>query len=361
MRKFLTKKFFLALICCFSLILTNNYNANASEQVTSTQRQGIDVSVYRDGAGSIVKVYKNTITSIDKFSLTNPSRIIVDITGINLGRTEFIQVPNAPFIKMIRFGARSANVTRMVVDLNVAQIPQFNATLNQGTILMTIGNTQAPSNINLPSQGGSPSVLGATRLGDEQVNTLPSREEIQRPSELKLPTAPPTRALPAVLPTIAPTVAIPTPLPTVAIPTPLPTVAPVAPKMPEVDVQQDNIPTQEEELSNEGANLENCTLNSVSFDKDVSGSSIAKIKLNKKAKFKIETASKEIYKVIVPNCKLISDKLNFPYFPSSEYKKFVFIQANQINDNVEVTVAVEENTKLNYLQRDNEIWVKPQS
>ena len=63
-------------------------------------------------------------------------------------------------------------------------------------------------------------------------------------------------------------------------------------------------------------------------------------------------------KITLPNCKLASKNLELPFFPSPEYKKFVFIQAKETTGGVEVSIGVEENTTLVNLQRDSQIWVK---
>ncbi len=330
MPNFLKRSTLACFVLSFIFIATNAF---CLEELFSFQRQGFEFKIYKENSNVLLKIKNNKISSIEKFALTNPARIIVDITGFNIKKSENVGINNVPLIKAIRLGGHPPYQTRLVVDLKDNFVPSYTTFLNKGelTVLLAISNDELENIAESAQKLESPNVVKINRIVQENKIESPApklqKEQI-------------------------------TPQP--------PIVQPNSLKKEIVSSKQDIMKSLQEEklaknnltdqqISNDG----NCILSSVYFDNDITGSSISKIALNQKTNFSIKKTSNELYKIFIPNCKLISKSLEHPFFPPPEFKKFIFIQTKEIGDNIEVSVGVEKDTTLNYLQRDSEIWVKP--
>ena len=68
-----------------------NYASCASE-LSSFSRQGINFSIQEDNNNIVLKVNNPNIVSANKFTLPNPARIIIDISGLKIRQSENITV-----------------------------------------------------------------------------------------------------------------------------------------------------------------------------------------------------------------------------------------------------------------------------
>ena len=365
------RNFLVVLSCIFFTI--PNYASCASE-LSSFSRQGINFSIQEDNNNIVLKVNNPNIVSANKFTLPNPARIIIDISGLKIRQSENITVNNVPYIGRIRLGSHPPYTTRLVIDLRDNSIPSYTTFLNQGLLTVTLAKAgtminQGITNQSAINQGSTNQEITLKKpsiIKIDRINNMPSLDtQNQITNELAVTQSPSQVQN-------VPTLTIPVPnreqnqrptepimkfeetkiIPSNVVPEKRDEIETVLPKN-EVGrgSQMPSIPSD----VNKDAN---CVLNSVSFDNDVTNSTIVKISLNRKVDFYMARTSSEIYKITLPNCKLASKNLGLPFFPSPEYKKFVFIQAKETTGGVEVSIGVEENTTLVNLQRDSQIWVK---
>lgn len=320
---FFKKTYLGFLITCSIFTATNAF---CLEDLFSFKRQDLEFKIYKENSNILIKVTNKKIATIEKFSLQNPARIVIDITGLHIKKSENIGINNVPLIKTIRLGGHPPYQTRLVIDLKNEMIPSYTTFLKNGELTVLLANSENElQNIKVSVDAlNKPNIVKVDRIEKNFQNTIP---QIHSKTQI----IPPTKE--AVINNNQPS-------------------------------SNSMMVLQKEKLSRENnkvniANDDNCILSSIFFDNDVTGSSIAKISLNQKVNFSIKKASDELYKVYIPNCKLVSKNLEHPFFPLPEFKKFIFIQAKEIGENIEVSVGIETNTTLNYLQRENEIWVKP--
>lgn len=347
MRIFYKKLFVVLLLLVFIYIPSIAYSQN---DLLSFSKQGINFSISQDNNNVVLKVANPNIANINKFALSSPSRIVIDMQGVKIGRSESIGINNVPLIDSIRLGAHPPYTTRMVLDIkNGASLPSYTTFLNKGELSVILANpngtpviTNSYDNINTTTQN---------------TNTMQA-PSLNEPSIVKINRMPQATSQAANVGVNVPKQVVPT-IATPSVPSVSPTVQPTLPVATETKALQD---LKESTPSKENfANSSSCVLTAVYFDNDVTSSPIVKVSLNKKSDFKIVKFSSEQYKITIPNCKLATKNLELPFFPPPEFKNFVFIQAKDISNGVEVSIGVEENTSLVNLQRDNEIWVKPQN
>ena len=214
------RNFLVVLSCIFFTI--PNYASCASE-LSSFSRQGINFSIQEDNNNIVLKVNNPNIVSANKFTLPNPARIIIDISGLKIRQSENITVNNVPYIERIRLGSHPPYTTRLVIDLRDNSIPSYTTFLNQGLLTVTLaksgtminqgitnqsainqGNTnqeitlKKPSIIkidrinNMPSldtQNQNTNELAATQSSSQMQNVptltipVPDREQNQKPTE----------------------------------------------------------------------------------------------------------------------------------------------------------------------------------
>ena len=386
MRVFDRKKclsFILCVIFCIPSIVFLPKEAFSLNELFSFNRQGINFNISEENNNVILKVTGTQISSISKFALTNPARIVIDITGMKITQSENIGINNVPLISRIRLGAHPPYTTRLVIDLKDNSIPSYTTFVNLDslTVLLakqggSVGNVVDSNiannvsndvstiqnqniNANVNNTLTVPNVIKIDRLPSNVIVATPVVEtpSVNNFNNNPVVTSPQVQVTPNIVINQTPS------LPSV----PTQEVTNIKPNVDTPVVKQEQI-KQESTLSNiegttngnvVGQGDSNCVLSAVVFDKDVTNSPIAKILLNKKSNFTVSKVPPELYKIIIPNCKLASKNLELPFFPQPEFKSFIFIQAKQTSNNIEVSIGVEENTALNYLQRDSEIWVKP--
>ncbi|MGI6681008.1 MAG: AMIN domain-containing protein [Bdellovibrionota bacterium] len=379
-----------AIFFIFFILLSIPNLAFSLSELFSFNRQGIKFSLLEDGNHIVLKANNPKISGVNKFALTNPARLVIDITGIKIGKSENINVTNVPQIKTIRLGGHPPYTTRLVIDLKSDVIPSYTTFLQQGELTVMIAKslsetqasaqtftqptTQVPAKVEtrptLQDIGGraklsEPNVIKINRL-DRIEDRIEDRmqDRMQDRIENRIESVP-TKAI-ASMPTTAMSPPSTSPsmqdgarrieqAPTKASPTLVP-----AREMTIKEAEKSRVPLEQQANLGDSSQIP-CVLSAVFFDTDASNSSIVKISLNKKADFTISKASSELYKLTIPNCKLMSKNLELPFFPPPEFQNVIFIQAKENVDHVEVTIGVEENSVLNYLQRNSEIWIKPQN
>ena len=406
MRIFDCKKYLAFILCIIFCVPNQAFSLN---ELSSFNRQGINFNISEENNNIALKITGAQISEINKFVLNNPARIVVDIVGMKISRSENISINNVPLIAKIRLGAHPPYTTRLVIDLKDNSIPSYTTFLNYGSLTILLanqggniensiannnmannmvnnaGNTidnnvniaqnqnnNINNNINNITSLSEPNVIRIERLQNNvAVNTpiaveSPAINDISNNQAIE---APQVQITPNIDIVINQTPSLPS-AKTQEITNVIPNVETAIVKQEPIKQEQtlnilegttNNVTSGQEKLNQETTiqGDSNCVLSAVVFDKDVTNSPIAKILLNKKSNFTVTKVPPELYKIVIPNCKLASKNLELPFFPQPEFKSFIFIQAKQTSNSIEVSIGVEENTALNYLQRDSEIWVKP--
>jgi hypothetical protein len=312
----------------------------------------IDREVKESKSFIILKISVPTDSKANAFMLADPARLVVDLEGASVKKSENFPAPENGVIKQIRLGAHPSKL-RVVVDLIKSTPPEYDWKSDKRSVTVTfIEGAAAP------------------------------------------PPAAQTAALPTAAPTIAPTTA-PQPTATTApvastpVSTPVPATATPVAQATEVSTVQDDaasavaagaaaasIPSAlEADVDDDSGDLGDLeatrsgppptrvpttfTIKGYKFEYLPDKSPVLKILLNKpRAQAQISKVDSETYAISIKDCGVANEDLELPQFPPHDFVGFVMVVSEIVGGNTEVSVSVEEGVLLATSVHDNEIWVK---
>lgn len=292
---------------------------NGPTSITSKQR--VQILVDRDIVDSksfiVVKIVVPNDSAIDAFLLPSPPRMVIDFVGTKISKNEAFKAPPNDVIDQIRLGAH-AKKTRVVIDLLTKQAPQYEwkAGKRQAIIRFLEGSVQV--------------------------------------------SAPPT-AVPTAAPVIQPTKA---PEPVKEKVATLPKATLTKPKG-NVVVKNDHVATlgdlepKKKPFSPPTAIPTNFHIKQFAFERLGDKSQQLRFSLDKPgAKAQISKVDEETYKVEILDCGITNSELEYPQFPPHDFTGFVLTMAETVDNKVEITIAIEEGTKLVTAIQGTEIIIK---
>ncbi len=101
---------------------------------------------------AVLKLSKSGAT-YNSFTLDNPDRIVVDVTGASLSGNLSNQTPNSSMVSAVRFGQQE-NAARIVFDMKSSQ--KYNVSVSGDKLLISIGSSVTPG---VPSTAPSDPVV----------------------------------------------------------------------------------------------------------------------------------------------------------------------------------------------------------
>jgi hypothetical protein len=300
---------------------------------TINSKQRVQILMDRDIVDSksfiVVKVVVPNDSKIDAFLLPSPPRMVVDFVGTKIKKNSVFQAPQNDVLQQIRLGAHNQK-TRIVLDLKTQNAPEYEwkAGKRQAIIRLFEGSVAA-------------------------TETKPTPTAIP-PTATPIPPTP----TPVVHPTKAPPV--------------LPTVQPAAPKAKETKAVTKNAPTtmgaslgdlepSEAQFTPPTPVPTNFQIKKYSFERLADKTQQLRFSLNKPGvKAQISKVDEETYMVQIPDCGVEKGELEYPQFPPHDFTGFVLIMAENVGNQTEITIAIEEGTKLTTAVQGTELIIKKQ-
>lgn len=318
------------LILCFLYICTSFSEASAQKvykpfpngPTSITSKQRVQILVDRDIVDSksfiVVKIVVPSDSAIDAFLLPSPPRMVIDFVGTKISKNETFKAPPNDVIEQIRLGAH-AKKTRVVIDLLTKQAPQYEwkAGKRQAIIRFLEGSVALPP-------------VSPTAAPTLNPSLKPTKEHA--PAKEKL----------AVLPK-----------------------ANLTKPHGQVVVKNNNIATlgdlepKRKPFSPPTAIPTSFHIKQFAFERLGDKSQQLRFSLDKPgAKAQISKVDEETYKVEIPDCGIANSELEYPQFPPHDFTGFVLTMAENVDDKVEITIAIEEGTKLATAIQGTEIIIK---
>jgi hypothetical protein len=312
----------------------------------------IDREVKESKSFIILKISVPTDSKANAFMLSDPARLVVDLEGASVKKSENFPAPENGVIKQIRLGAHPSKL-RVVVDLIKSTPPEYDWKSDKRTVTVTfIEGAAAPAPV-------------------AQTAALPT-------------------AAPTIVPTMAPQPsATSAPVASTPVSTPVPATATPVAQATEASVAQDeaasaaaagaaaaSIPSDlEAEVDDDSGDLGDLeatrsgppptrvptsfTIKGYKFEYLPDKSPVLKILLNKpRAQAQISKVDAETYAISIKDCGVANEDLELPQFPPHDFVGFVMVVSEIVGGNTEVSVSVEEGVLLATSVHDNEIWVK---
>lgn len=312
--------------------------------------QGIKFTVEAEHSGGMsIQVPTAAGIQLQAFILQNPARLVADISGIRRKlRPESKNISLSP-LSSVRLGVHP-DKARLVFDFNTDSI--------------TMAEERSGLAVNLKVEFANQteqSETPAAQATEAPTLTRPTQTPTARPSIVAteapspLPTNTPS---PSPKATLAPTQ---TPVPTKqATIEPSPTASATPTQVPSTATPRATFtPSIVSKAATDSSPISGISVSALQFDyADADRAPILRITLSSKVEFKLSKKDDKTFKVLINNCRLSSRHLALPIFPPQEFVGLTFSMAQQIGDDVEITIGVERGIKVSALPRDNQIWVK---
>ncbi len=347
-----------------------------SGAVTLSSKDRVSVVLDRetadDGSYVVLKIVTPQDVKIEAFMLPSPPRIVLDLTGASVKRSETLNAPTNDVVKAVRLGSHPGKL-RVVVDLVKAEAPKYDWKAGKRQVILRMLEKAAPAAAPETTQPPTQPVAQAPQLPAEKAEEpkLPesagetdaiSLGETEKQAKEEAPQAAPQEkavepALPAQEPEkpaqapqeekIAPTAVAqePTLAPTTAPPAEQPgslgAAAAAAP-------QATTPPTAQGDIKVIGYRFEYG---------EPGKTPILKVTLNSNgASAQISKVDSTTYKIVVPKSALANEELVLPQFPPADFVGFIMVMSEEVSGSVEITVSVEEGVTLNTMVKGDEIW-----
>ncbi len=157
----------------------DNANAGNSQSTIGSGSTLQSVSFYQQNNDTTLNILANgPITKVEFTKLTNPSRLAVDLTGVQMGSVPERVTANTTLADQVRVGAYGENTVRLVVDLKGSCTHDYTLSPDKKTLQVSLtppgpGRSLAGSTVVIdPGHGGSaePGAIGPTGLIEKDVN-----------------------------------------------------------------------------------------------------------------------------------------------------------------------------------------------
>ena len=346
-----------------------------SGAVTLSSKDRVSVVLDRetadDGSYVVLKIVTPQDVKIEAFMLPSPPRIVLDLTGASVKRSETFNAPTNDVVKAVRLGSHPGKL-RVVVDLVKAEAPKYDWKAGKRQVILRMLEKAAPAAAPETTQPPTQPVAQVPQLPAEKVEEpkLPesageadaiSLGETEQQAKEEAPQAAPQEkavepALPAQEPEkptqapqeekIAPTAVAqePTIAPTSAPPAEQPGSLGAAAAAPQAASQ----PAAQGDIKVVGYRFEYG---------EPGKTPILKVTLNSNgASAQISKVDSTTYKIVVPKSALANEELVLPQFPPADFVGFIMVMSEEVSGSVEITVSVEEGVTLNTMVKGDEIW-----
>lgn len=354
--------------------ITPVFSAHCAPQLsgptTITSKDRVSVVLDRetadDGTYVVLKIVVPNDVKIDAFMLPSPPRIVLDLDGANVKRSETFTVPANGVVKQVRLGSHTDKL-RVVVDLNKAEAPKYDWKSGNRQVILrmleapraaqppaqqiaqnqkppaakedahtVLGSSTSASAPQLPKSGdvalggaAAPAAKAAS-LGDSETAALGAKPAA--PEKPALPPPAKEEAAPAKLPQEAASLG--------ASEATAPAGSGAKPALPTTG-----------------------DLKIVGYRFEYNGANktpVLKVTLNNDgAKAQISKVDATTYKIVVPKSSLANEDLVLPQFPPADFVGFIMVMSEEVSGSVEITISVEEGVSLSTMVRGDEIWVTP--
>jgi|694.fasta_scaffold07407_5 hypothetical protein len=353
-----------------------------SGAVTLSSKDRVSVVLDRetadDGSYVVLKIVTPQEVKIEAFMLPSPPRIVLDLTGATVKRSETFNAPANDVVKAVRLGSHPGKL-RVVVDLVKAEAPKYDWKAGKRQVILRMLEKAAPA--------GAPETAQLTAQPAAQLPQA-SAEKVAEPAaeQPKLPesageaeaislgdteqqareeapqAALPEKAVEAALPAqepekpaqatqeekISPTAAA-------QEPTLAPTTAPSAEQPGSLGAAA---AAQAPQAASQPPAQSNIKIVGYRFEYGEPGKTpILKVTLNSNgALAQISKVDSTTYKIVVPKSALANEELVLPQFPPADFVGFIMVMSEEVSGSVEITVSVEEGVTLNTMVKGDEIW-----
>jgi hypothetical protein len=350
--------------------------------VTLSSKDRVSVVLDRetadDGSYVVLKIVTPQEVKIEAFMLPSPPRIVLDLTGATVKRSETFNAPANDVVKAVRLGSHPGKL-RVVVDLVKAEAPKYDWKAGKRQVILRMLEKAAPA--------GAPETAQLTAQPAAQLPQA-SAEKVAEPAaeQPKLPesageaeaislgdteqqareeapqAALPEKAVEAALPAqepekpaqatqeekISPTAAA-------QEPTLAPTTAPSAEQPGSLGAAA---AAQAPQAASQPPAQSNIKIVGYRFEYGEPGKTpILKVTLNSNgALAQISKVDSTTYKIVVPKSALANEELVLPQFPPADFVGFIMVMSEEVSGSVEITVSVEEGVTLNTMVKGDEIW-----
>jgi hypothetical protein len=367
----------------------------------------------------LVKVQVPVETRASSFFVASPPRIVVDLEGTRVKRSQALAVPKNNTLQQIRLGTHPEKL-RVVLDVFTDPPPQY--AIQQEARLITIRITEetgthksAGNATPLPEPSPTPQRSQITPAATQKpptaeldprptptpqappavstegpLNTASKEELTGKPEDhsgggaegsssqpvLPSPTVESIRtATPSPLPTVEPTrTATPSPVPT-STTEPSPTPARTPTRIPPRETPRPSATRPSPPLPLPGDSVGEVSIGEANPPEDTVGRllllgykfdylhpgkiPVLKVTLSKsRTQAQMSKVDPKTYKIVVPGCGISATQLSLPQFPPADFTGFSMVSAQEIDGKTEITISVEPGVTLGTFVRENEIWIK---
>jgi len=116
---------------------------------------------------------------------------------------------------------------------------------------------------------------------------------------------------------------------------------------------QDHAHTQSSSTENEGQRLI-----AIDFLSTSDQPPLIKLSLVERTSYRLVRSRARIYTLFIPDCQIDEEYLELPYFPPQDFPGIRFVTAKQQEDDVEVTIGVDEGVRISSFVQDNDIFLR---
>jgi len=290
--------------------------AHLAAQPVTVRNGPLTVSLTAQGTLTAVTVSPVGAAKAQVFPVADPSRIVIDLPGVFVGRNLERDISGGGAVYAVRIGTHPRK-TRVVLDLVAADIPPFEVIPGRGRVQILIGS-KAKKSAPVASPRGVESARPPTR-------------PTARPAAERLP--PPTPVMEAT-PEF-------TPLPPGPPPTP------------------DIVATFAAKTALQGSTGSGQRVTGLTFGRTEDGSQpVARLILTERPRFNLSKSGERSWRIVVPEAELAGEHLAHPFFPPGEFLGLSMIQLSRQDSGVAVAITAEPRARVTAVARNNEILIR---
>ena len=372
----LTFQFLISAGLVLFLISYNTSVSIAEEQLASFADPQININVIETKKNNLdviqLRVQSKKLTSSSLFSLENPSRIVLDLTGPNIKKNRTFNLKHG-LISALRIGAHPEK-TRLVIDIKSETIPAYQWNESGTTATLTINSSGTPvtskeelvkepsakntdiviSEI-IPEKTLKPSptvvdeVLG---IESDKIEELISKQPkpTSTPKKTETPEPTPTQTATATnTPAATETAKI------VATIEAEPADGPVAQTTPKAEEKTEAATHPSVKVAEpDGMQL----VEDVRFEYTENSLPTIKIILKNRPQFELIKQDEKTYKLVLKDSKINRAALRLPQFPPHDFVGFTYFAPEENDSLVEFTIGVERNVRITASPNESEIWIR---
>jgi hypothetical protein len=344
-----------------NIIGTNAIAQTASVQTSifETQLEGSSCVISRNDQAKTYNIEISAtgkIEVLDIFDLNNPSRLVIDLKHISIGKNAVFSIENDSLFKQVRIG-RHADKTRLVFDLSGQSFPEYTwEPINNSTINVFLKTSGGTENLALSQQSQSDQ--------KEITNTSVDIPKAVVETQIQNPVQP-----------------LPEAVEQAAIMDKKSIFKPVESQIIE-NTKSGNLNTQEPELNKDlNQNIEpNQELTNLDDQQDLlekqdddSPQGLENIKfyyqkekntplvrfiLIKKPEYRLKKESDKRYILTIPEAGIRWPHLELPQFPPRDFRGFTMVMPEKNGSDLNIAIGIERGSSISSFTKDNEIWLK---